>query len=228
MWRANGARACRHSKIANWQSAIPPNMIVSLSGILVSATPLGAVIDVNGVGYELHVPVTTAERLPALGQPVKIHTVAIYREDSQALYGFATFEERDFFRLLVDHVSGVGPKVAITILSRLSLPVLRQAILDGDVGLLSKCHGIGKKTAERLVVELKDKVGGLGSGGAITGSSGASSAGGGDSRDARVRDAVLALIQLGYKLPDAEKAVRRVATDAAAGTEELVRRALAS
>lgn len=204
-------------------------MIVSLQGILVSATPLGAVIDVNGVGYELHVPVTTAEKLPALGQPVKIHTVAIYREDSQALYGFATFEERDFFRLLIDHVSGVGPKVALTILSRLSLPVLRQAILDGDVGLLSKCHGIGKKTAERLVVELKDKVGGLGSGGAVTSSSGALAAGGGgDSRDARVRDAVLALIQLGYKLPDAEKAVRRVAGDGNVGTEELVRRALAS
>jgi Holliday junction DNA helicase RuvA len=116
-------------------------------------------------------------------------------------------------------------------MSRLSLPVLRQAIVDGDVGLLSKCHGIGKKTAERLVVELKDKVGGFGTssvGGATTFVAGTATSGG-DSRDARVRDAVLALIQLGYKLPDAEKAVRRVATssDANAGTEELVRRALA-
>lgn len=204
-------------------------MIVSLQGTLVAATPLAVVIEVGGIGYEVHVPVSTAERLPALGQVAKLHTVAIYREDSQALYGFATLEERDFFRLLIDHVSGVGPKVAITIMSRLSLPVLRQAILDGDVGLLSKCHGIGKKTAERLVVELKDK---LGPGGAITtvpGVGGAAAAPA-DSRDARLRDAVLALVQLGYKLPDAEKAVRRVAAALASDvpTEELIRRALAS
>lgn len=203
-------------------------MIVSLHGTLVAATPLAAIIEVNGVGYEVHVPVTTAERLPAVGQTVKVLTVAIYREDSQALYGFVTAEERDFFRLLIDHVSGVGPKVALTILSRLSLPVLRQAIIDGDVGLLSKCPGIGKKTAERLVVELKDKVGLTGGGSGVTLPS-TTPAEVTDSRDSRIRDAVLALVQLGYKLPDAEKAVRRVAAaHARAGTEELVRRALAS
>ena len=206
-------------------------MIVSLHGTLVSATPLGAVIEVNGLGYEVNVPVTTAERLPAVGQSVRVHTVVIYREDSQALYGFATLEERDFFRLLIDHVSGVGPKVALTIMSRLSLPVLRQAIVDGDVALLSKCHGIGKKTAERLVVELKDKIAAMGGGiahaTAVTLGGSSSPA---DSRDRRLRDAVLALVQLGYKLPDAEKAVRRVSSNAepSAGTEELVRRALAS
>lgn len=206
-------------------------MIVSLQGTLVSATPLGAVIEAHGIGYEVHVPITTAERLPGVGQPVKIHTVAIYREDSQALYGFATVEERDFFRLLIDHVSGVGPKSALTIMSRLSLPILRQAIIDGDVGLLSKCHGIGRKTAERLVVELKDKVGAAAGGaGLVAAVDGGGAAVPGDSRDQRLRDAVLALVQLGYKLPDAEKAVRRVAAaaDPAAATEELVRRALAS
>lgn len=212
-------------------------MIVSLQGTLIAATPLAAVIEVNGVGYEVNVPVTTAERLPVPGQSVKVHTVAVYREDSQALYGFATIEERDFFRLLVDHVSGVGPKVALTIMSRLSLPVLRQAIIDGDVGLLSKCHGIGRKTAERLVVELKDKVGGVGgasAGAAIAGGTAAAGSSGAtpgvSSRDARMRDAVLALVQLGYKLPDAEKAVRRVSAsaDSEIATEELVRRALAS
>jgi Holliday junction DNA helicase RuvA len=206
-------------------------MIVSLQGTLVSATPLGAVIEVNGVGYEVNVPITTAERLPAIGQSVRIHTVAIYREDSQALYGFATLEERDFFRLLIDHVSGVGPKVALTIMSRLSLPLLRQAILDGDVALLSKCHGIGKKIAERLVVELKDKIAAMGGGiSHVAAVSIGGSGGGADSRDMRLRDAVLALVQLGYKLPDAEKSVRRVAAtaDAGAGTEELVRRALGS
>ncbi len=206
-------------------------MIVSLQGVLVAATPLSAIIEVGGIGYEVNVPVTTAERLPALGQVTKVHTVAIYREDSQALYGFATLEERDFFRLLIDHVSGVGPRLALTIMSRLSLPLLRQAIIDGDVALLSKCHGIGRKTAERLVVELKDRIGGAT---AVSSVSGASTTAGtpavvGDSRDARQRDAVLALMQLGYKLPDAEKAVRRVATNAGAdvGTEELVRQALA-
>lgn len=210
-------------------------MIVSIQGTLVSSTPLLAVIETHGLGYEVHVPVTTAEKLPTHGAAVKLHTVAIYREDSQSLYGFATTEERDFFRLLIDHVSGVGPKVALTIMSRLSLPVLRSAILSGDVGLLSKCPGIGKKTAERLVVELKDKLGLVGSPAV---SLGAVAAGAADAQskstgvgaaDTRMHDAVLALTALGYKLPDAEKAVRRAvsAAGASASTEDLVKRALA-
>ena len=209
-------------------------MITSLQGTLVSATPLGAVIEVGGIGYDVHIPVTTAERLPRPGETVKLHTIAIYREDSQTLYGFASVEERDFFRLLVGTVSGVGPRIAVTIMSRLSLPVLRRAILDGDVGLLAKCHGIGRKTAERLVVELKDK---LAPGGAI--SSGASVELGGasaavspeeDSPDRRMRDAVLALTALGFKVPDAEKAVRKIAASLGndASVEDLVKRALAS
>jgi holliday junction DNA helicase RuvA len=208
-------------------------MIVSLQGTLVAATPLAAVIETNGIGYEVHVPVTTAERLPHVGQAVKLHTIAIYREDSQALYGFATAEDRDFFRLLIEHVSGVGPKMALTIMSRLSLGVLRAAIADGDVGLLSKCHGIGRKTAERLVVELKDK---LGAGTIVspqatgTVSLGAVAGAPASSADGRMRDAVAALIALGYKLADAEKAVRRVAgaVGPEATTEQLIKRALAS
>ncbi|MGH8018125.1 MAG: Holliday junction branch migration protein RuvA [Opitutaceae bacterium] len=190
-------------------------------------------IAVHGVGYEVHVPVTTAERIPQPGAEVQLSTVAVYREDSQALYGFATNEERDFFKLLVEHVSGVGPKVALTILSRLSIPVLRAAILDGDVGLLSKCHGIGKKTAERLVVELKDKLGpSLSS--AAHGASSSIGAGAGAGAHAgavsgsKVTDAVKALVTLGYKFADAEKAVVKAsgALGATASTEELVRRAL--
>lgn len=209
-------------------------MIVSLQGTLVAATPLYAVVEANGLGYEVHVPITTAERLPQLGQSVKLHTVAVYREDSQALYGFASAEERDFFRLLIEHVSGVGPKMAITIMSRLALPVLRAAILDGDVGLLSKCHGIGRKTAERLVVELKDKLGGVpaGAAGALSVAKGAGAAAGAgeDSPGSRMRDAVAALTTLGYKLPDAEKTIRRVAAalGAEATTEEMIRKALAA
>lgn len=209
-------------------------MIVSIQGTLVSATPLHAVIETQGLGYEVHVPVTTAEKLPQVGSAVKLHTVAVYREDAQSLYGFATTDERDLFKLLIEHVSGVGPKVALTIMSRLSLPVLRSAIVSGDVGLLSKCPGIGKKTAERLVVELRDKIGLVGSASphvALSGTPPGKSAGGDAATlDTRMHDAVLALTALGYKVADAEKAVRRAATSggsAAATTEELVKRALA-
>ena len=210
-------------------------MIVSIQGTLVSATPLLAIVETQGLGYEVHVPITTAEKLPRVGSSVKLHTVAIYREDSQALYGFATLEERDLFKLLIEHVSGVGPKVALTIMSRLSLPVLRSAIISADIGLLSKCPGIGKKTAERLVVELKDKIGFVGGGAAVitpapaeAGAAAAPASAG--ALDTRMHDAVLALTALGYKLPDAEKAVRRAAAaggSASATTEELVKRALA-
>jgi Holliday junction DNA helicase RuvA len=205
-------------------------VIVSLKGNLVSATPLAAVLEVNGVGYQVHVPLTTAERLPKIGSVVMLHTVAVYREDSQSLYGFATEEDRDFFQLLVGSVSGVGPKVALTIMSRLSLPVLRSAIQNGDVGLLSKCHGIGKKTAERVVVELKDKIGlPFAGGGRATLVADGSGLEAGNVADTRMHDAVLALTALGYKVADAEKAVRRVATAGPdLSTEELVKRALAS
>jgi holliday junction DNA helicase RuvA len=210
-------------------------VIVSIQGTLLSATPLLAVVETQGLGYEVHMPITTAEKLPAIGGTVKLHTVAIYREDSQALYGFASLEEREFFRLLIDHVSGVGPKVAITIMSRLSLPMLRSAILSADIGLLSKCPGIGKKTAERLVVELKDKIGLVGHTSAgenpTAGGSPAPTRGNdaGTFAEKTMHDAILALTALGYKLPDADKAVRRAASGAGATatTEQLIKRALA-
>src|SRR6185503_13521805 len=122
-------------------------------------TPLHAVVELNGLGYEVNVPVTTAEKLPPPGATVKLHTLVIYREDAQTLYGFASAAERDFFRLLIENVTGVGPKGALGIMSRLSLPLLESAIRSGDVGSLSKVPGIGKKTAERLVVELRAKLG---------------------------------------------------------------------
>ncbi|OIQ92310.1 holliday junction ATP-dependent DNA helicase RuvA [mine drainage metagenome] len=202
-------------------------MIVTLSGTLVSATPLTAVVETSGVGYELHIPVTTAERLPSPGTSVKLHTHVVYREDSQTLFGFATVAERDFFRLLIDHVTGVGPKVAITIMSKLSLPVLENAIRIGDIATLAKCPGIGKKTAERMVVELKGKLGGTGLAGALT------SAADGDEAspqqtDTRIADAVAALAALGYKAADADQAIRRaaLALGASATTEQLIKRAL--
>jgi holliday junction DNA helicase RuvA len=189
-------------------------MLTFIRGTLATATPLQAVIDVGGLGYEVNIPVTTAERLPATGQPVKLFTHVVYREDSQALFGFASAEERDFFRLLVEKVSGVGPKVAVSIMSKLSLPMLQGAIAAGDVGLLSKCPGIGKKTAERLVIELKDKVGPGQLASSVLTHPGAITAEGSDSK---IQDAVLALVTLGYKAVDADKAVRKAL--AAAGPE---------
>ena len=202
-------------------------MIVTLSGTLVSATPLTAVVEISGVGYELHIPVTTAEKLPSPGAAVKLHTHVVYREDSQTLFGFATVAERDFFRLLIDHVTGVGPKVAITIMSKLSLPVLENAIRIGDIAMLSKCPGIGKKTAERMVVELKGKLGGTGLAGALTEAAGAETSAGA-AVDTRVADAVAALGALGYKAADADQAIRRaaLALGAAATTEQLIKKAL--
>ena len=206
-------------------------MITSIKGPLTEASPLRAVIELNGLGYEVHVPVTTAERLPTIGETANLHTHVVYREDSQTLYGFATTDDRDFFRLLIEHVSGVGPKVALSIMSRLSLPLLESAIRDGDVATLSKCPGIGKKTAERLVVELRNRVSAASTAGASSASSVAASgtpSTSGLPGESRVRDAVLALTALGYKTADADKAVRQavVALGADADTEALIKKAL--
>lgn len=201
-------------------------MITRITGELVAATALTAIIETGGLAYEINIPVTTAEKLPAPGQRARLHTLTIYREDSQALYGFSTEDERDFFRLLVEKVSGIGPKTALSVLSKLSLPVLRSAIIGGDVALLAKCPGIGKKTAERLVIELRDKLG--------AGSTGVPSLGQHPdpstppASENKVRDAVMALVALGYKAADADKAVRQalVGLGAAASTEALIKRAL--
>src|SRR3954471_23440418 len=183
-------------------------MITSVSGLLVSATPLSAVIETGGLGYEVHIPVTTAERLPSPGHTTKLHTLAVYREDSATLYGFASEEERDFFRLLVEKVTGVGPKMALSVLSKLSLATLKGAIAASDVGLLAKCPGIGRKTAERLVIELRDKLNPADLG-TVPPAQGQAPAGGGSAGENKIRDAVLALTALGYKAADADKAVRQ-------------------
>jgi Holliday junction DNA helicase RuvA len=198
-------------------------MITSIRGTLTESALIRAVVEVDGFGYEVHVPVTTAERLPSVGSSVKLHTLVIYREDSQTLYGFATAEDRDFFRLMIEHVTGVGPKMALSIMSRLSLPMLQTAIRSGDIASLAKCPGIGKKTAERLVVELKGRVG-TGDGAVNSVLSAGSSPSGKTSHS----DAVAALVALGYKLADADEAVRRASLSlgTSATTESLIRKAL--
>lgn len=197
-------------------------MIVSLRGRLTEAGVLRVVIEASGVGYEVNVPVSTAERLPQVGSEVFLLIHHVFREDGQALYGFAAAEERDFFRLLVEKVSGVGPKMALNIISRLPLPVLRDAIVRGDVALLSQCPGVGKKTAERLVVELKDKVGLEGPGVSVFASAVSSAA------PSAASDAVAALIALGFKAADADKGVRAALTKLGAGAtaDQLVKAAL--
>ena len=199
-------------------------MITSIQGTLTAATPLHAIVELNGFGYEVNIPVTTAEKLPSPGATVKLHTLVIYREDAQTLYGFASPAERDFFRLMIENVTGVGPKMALTIMSRLSLPSLESAIRMGDINTLAKCPGIGKKTAERLVVELKARVGGSDFAPG-TPAEAATNAGGGSTH----RDAVAALIALGYKAADADQAIRRaaLALGADASTEALIKKALA-
>ncbi len=195
-------------------------MITSLQGTLASVGPLRAVVETGGLGYEVAIPVTTAEKLPPAGQIVKLHTLAVYRQDAQALYGFATAAERDFFRLLIENVTGVGPKVALGIMSRLSLPLLEGAIRAADVATLAQCPGIGRKTAERLVVELRSRLG-AGNTAAIAGVSAAE-------EPSSRRDAAAALVALGYKAADADQAVRRavLALGAQATTEALIKQAL--
>ena len=199
-------------------------MIVGIKGKLVSSTPLKAIVETCGIFYEINIPVTTAERLPRKNEEVMLHTLAVYREDSQALYGFTTPEDRDFFKILVEKVSGIGPKIALNMMSGMSVETLKNAIASGDVNVLSKCQGIGKKTAQRLVVELKD----IASSSIMTESI-AGTIGIQDSPTSNnISDAIAALVALGFKLADADKSVRTVieklGTDAT--TETIIKAAL--
>ena len=191
-------------------------MITAIRGKLAASMPLSATVDVGGLFYEVNIPLTTAEKLPRAGSEVFLHTVAVYREDSQTLYGFATASDRDFFKVLVEKVSGIGPKIALNMMSRMSVQTLRSAISAGDVGLLSKCPGIGKKTAERLVLELK---------GTLEGATGIPDTSAKTAAGSNISDAISALVSLGLKLADADKAVRAAAQKLGgdAATEELVK-----
>ena len=206
-------------------------MIAFIKGQLIECQLTLAILEVNGIGYEVHVPLTTVERLPSLGDAVKLFTHATYREDSQTLYGFIDRESRDFFRMIVDKVSGIGPKIALNLLGSLSLQTLKVSIASGDVAMLSKAQGLGKKTAERIVVELKDKVlpKELSQDTKVSPSSLDTSQQGDISQNlTNFQDAVSALLTLGYKATDADLAIRRASEsmDENASTEELIRLAL--
>ena len=134
-------------------------MITFLHGKLVEALPTQVIVEVNGVGYEVLIPLSSFDKLPAPGGDVKLLTHLAIREDAHVLYGFMTATERDLFRLLINTVSGIGPKIAWNILSGVNVTAFRHAVANSDFKALSQISGVGKKTAERIVVELRDKIG---------------------------------------------------------------------
>lgn len=194
-------------------------MIGRLSGVVLEKRPDRALVDASGVGYELHVPLGTFAALPAVGERASLHVHTHVREDAILLFGFATAEERALFERLIT-VSGVGPKVALAVLSGLPLPELVGAIAAQNVKRLSTIPGVGKKLAERLGVELKDKVQGLLPGGAPP------SAEPGGALSGLLEDAVGALLNLGYRKPQAEAAVKAASETAAPDLSALLSAAL--
>jgi Holliday junction DNA helicase RuvA len=191
-------------------------MIGSLRGRIVSKTPPQLTIEVGGVGYEVDAPMSTFFHLPALGQEVSLLTHLVVREDAQMLYGFATQEERWLFRTLLK-VSGVGPKIALALLSGISVEAFAQSILNEDVATLVRVPGIGRKTAERLFVEMRDRVKDL------THEPGAVASEGANPES----EAMGALLGLGYKSAEAARLLKAVEPGTYT-TEELIRRALQS
>jgi Holliday junction DNA helicase RuvA len=197
-------------------------MITFLRGRLVDLLPTQITVDVHGVGYEVLIPLSSFDRLPAVGQEVTVLTHLAIREDAHVLYGFMSATERELFRLLIHTVSGIGPKIALNILSGMNVVALRGAVAGGDVKALSQISGVGRKTAERIVVELKDKIGAAGAWEASSARRGVSES------EQKLNDAVLALMALGFKQPEAYEAARaaQAVLGAQAGTDDLVRAAL--
>ena len=197
-------------------------MIGRLRGILLWKSAPHVLMEVQGVGYEVEVPFTTFFKLPTVGQEMTLHTHLIVREDAHMLYGFATEAERAMFRNLIK-VNGVGAKMAATILSGIAPDDFIRCVRDNDVARLVKLPGVGKKTAERLVVEMRDRLD------AKTGGAAASpleaEAGAPPMESNAVNDAISAMVALGYKPADASRMVLRVNSEGLA-CEEIIRRAL--
>lgn len=177
-------------------------MIVYIKGKLLSATTHQIVVLVNGIGYSIFTTVSAYSELPALDSEVALHTSFLIRENSQALYGFLHIEERDIFEVLLN-VSGIGPKIALSLIGHLQKEDLAKAVVEHDVTTLCKVPGIGRKTAERLLLEIKDKLPTLHS------SSLSVKRTAQDPRSQMISDAMNALIHLGYSQNLAEKAIKR-------------------
>ncbi|MBU0806355.1 Holliday junction branch migration protein RuvA [Pseudomonas sp. MIL19] len=197
-------------------------MIGRLRGTLAEKQPPHVIVDINGLGYELEVPMTTLYRLPSVGEPLTLHTHLVVREDAHLLYGFFEKRERELFRELI-RLNGVGPKLALALMSGLEVDELVRCVQAQDTSVLVKIPGVGKKTAERLLVELKDRfkawetVPGMSNlvvepraGGAVSSAE---------------NDAVSALISLGYKPQEASRAVSAIKEEGLS-SEDMIRRAL--
>ena len=198
-------------------------MIGYLHGVLRDKQPPSLLIEVQGVGYEIEAPMTTFYDLPAVGEPVRLYTHLAVREDAHTLYGFSKLSDRTLFRTLIK-VNGVGAKLALTILSGMEAGLFAACVQAGDSAALVKLPGVGKKTAERLIVEMRDRLADWD----VSGAAAAAGSGGGaapaDVLDP-VEEAVSALAALGYKPADASRMVRAVETSGL-GTEEIIRAAL--
>jgi|TARA_B110000014_G_C20021827_1_gene530222 Holliday junction DNA helicase RuvA len=192
-------------------------MIGSLVGLIKEKTPSSILLEVSGIGYEVNIPLSTSFQLPHVGESAYLLTHLVVREDQHTLYGFATEEERKLFRALIK-ISGVGAKLAITILSGTNVTGFIQSVVNEDVDALMHLPGIGKKTAERLVVEMKDKISDISD----------------DQnhfdqlpKNSAVSEAVNALVNLGYKNKDAKNILDKIDSDNLS-VEELIRKALKS
>jgi Holliday junction DNA helicase RuvA len=196
-------------------------MIAFLRGTVIELLPMRLTLEVSGTGYNRQIPLSTYDKLPQPGGETKILVHQVIREDAHLLYGFATAEERDLFLLLVNNVSGVGPKLALAVLNGAAPVRFRGLVVANDFASISKIKGVGKKTAERIVIELRDKVGVSAVWEAASAQQGLSA------QEQPINDAVLALISLGYKQADAHKIVRSIWDERpAASLEELVKESL--
>ncbi len=195
-------------------------MIGQIRGIIISKTPPQLLIDVNGIGYEIDAPMSTFYQLPAEGSEVRLLTHFVVREDAHHLFGFYTQEEQRLFRTLLK-VNGVGPRMALTILSSVTPTEFVRSVLNNDTGSLVRLPGVGKKTAERLVIEMRDKLTDWIE--PLTPEQTKPSAPLG--RQNQLQDAIAALVALGYKPQEASRVVTKI-DDGGAASEELIRRAL--
>ncbi|MHC8301356.1 Holliday junction branch migration protein RuvA [Pseudomonas sp. ZS1P83] len=200
-------------------------MIGRLRGTLAEKQPPHLILDVNGLGYELEVPMTTLYRLPSVGEPLTLHTHLVVREDAQLLYGFFGKRERDFFRELI-RLNGVGPKLALALMSSLEVDELVRCVQSQDTSALTKVPGVGKKTAERLLVELKDRFKAWETVPTMFALV-PNQPGGPEAAPvaAAENDAVSALISLGYKPQEASKAISAI-KEKGLSSEDMIRRAL--
>ena len=193
-------------------------MIGSLIGLIKEKKPSLLLLEVNGVGYEIHVPLSTSFQLPKNGESAYLLTHLVVREDQHTLYGFATEEERKLFRTLIK-ISGVGAKMALTILSGINVNGFVQSVINEDIDTLVHLPGIGKKTAERLIVEMKDRIEGI--------TDNLESSASSTSENNTVIEARNALVNLGYKNNEAKKILDNIDTNGLS-VEELLRQALKS